>query len=180
MFAIKNLAVLAFSGGEMGSPLDINPGVIFWTTITFVILLLILKKVAWKPILSSLNEREQMIKDSLEKAEKAKEDAEKLIAENQANIAKAEEEAQKLIAQSREYAENLKNQIVEEGKNEKKKILEDALAELERKNQEAFLKLKDQVADIAIDAAEKIIRENLDREKQIKLVNKHLDDIAKN
>ncbi len=178
MFAIKNLAVLAFSGGEMGSPLDINPGVIFWTVITFGILLLILKKVAWKPILSSLDERERLIKESLEKAEKAKEEAEKLIAENQANIAKAEEEAQKVIAQSREYAETLKNQLIEEGKIEKKKIIDEALAELERKNQEAFLKLKEQVADIAIDAAEKIIRENLDREKQIKLVNKHLENIS--
>ncbi|RMD49556.1 MAG: ATP synthase F0 subunit B [Ignavibacteria bacterium] len=178
MLAIKNLAVLAFSGGEMGSPLDINPGVIFWTVITFVILLFILKKVAWKPILSTLDEREKMIKDSLEKAEKAKEEAEKLIAENQANIAKAEEEAQKVIAQSREYAETLKNQLIEEGKAEKKKLIDDALAELERKNQEAFLKLKEQVADIAIEAAEKIIRENLDREKQIELVNKHLEKFS--
>jgi len=69
MFAIKNLAVLAFSGGEMGSPLDINPGVIFWTVITFGLLLLILKKIAWKPILLSLSDRENMICESLVIAE---------------------------------------------------------------------------------------------------------------
>ena len=101
-------AVPFFSGGAMGGPLDVNPGLILWTVVTFVILLLILKKVAWKPILNSLSERESFIKDSLEKAEKAQAEAEKLVAENRENLSKAEEEAKKVIEQGREYAEELK------------------------------------------------------------------------
>ncbi len=180
MALLNSLAILAFSGGENGSPLDINPGVIIWTTVTFLFLLWLLKKMAWKPILDLLSERENKIKDSLEKAETARKDAERLIAENQASLAKTEAEAQKIIAQSREYAENLKSQIIQESKEEARKMLDDAEAEIQRRQKEAFAQLKSEVADIAVDAAEKIIKANLDKEKQIELVNKHIDEISKN
>jgi F-type H+-transporting ATPase subunit b len=179
MNTLSYLLLLAISeGGEKsGSPLDVNPGVILWTVVTFIFLLLILKKIAWKPILNSLNERENFIKDSLEKADKAQKDAEKLIAENKVSFVKAEEEAHKIIEQSRELAEKLKSQILEESKSQAKNMIVDATSEIERKNAEAFNKLKDQVADIAVSAAEKILRENLDKDKQVKLVNKYLDDL---
>ncbi len=177
---LNNLALLAFFKEEMGSPLDINPGVIIWTTLTFLVLLWVLKKAAWKPILDSLDTREKKIKESLEQAEIARKEAEKLIAENQENLAKAEAEAQKIIAQSREYAETLKEQIISESKDEARKILENAEAEIQRRQKEAFAQLKSEVAEIAVDAAEKIIKANLDKEKQIELVNKHIDEISKN
>ena len=88
MLANILLGVLA-SGSGNGSLLDVNPGLIIWTIVTFLILLFILKKVAWKPILSALDQREKDIKDSLEKAEKAKEDAQRILDENQANLAKS-------------------------------------------------------------------------------------------
>ena len=180
MAIMNNLAFLAFSGGAQGGLLDVNPGLIFWLTITFVLLLFLLKKIAWGPILNSLNERENFIKDSIEKAEKAQADAEKLLEENNANLARAEEEAQKIIEQGREYSDKLKAQMLEESKSEAKKMITEATSEIERKNQEAFNNLKDQVADIAIDAAEKIIRANLDKEKQTKLINEYLEDLNKN
>jgi F-type H+-transporting ATPase subunit b len=181
MKPIGYVLVLAFSGGEpAGGPLDVNPGLIIWTVITFIFLLLILKKLAWKPILKSLNEREALIKDSLDKAENARREAEKLIADNKVSILKAEEEAQKIIGQSKEYAEKLKGQILDESKLTAKKMVEDATAEIERKNADAFNKLKNQVAEIAVSAAEKIIRENLDKQKQINLVDKYLDELKNN
>ena len=180
MLANINYALFAFSGGESGGLLDVNPGLIFWTVIIFVILLAVLYKIAWKPILSALDERETFIKDSLDKAENAKVEAEKILAENQKNLANAEAEGQKVIEQSREYAEKLKEQMLEESKQEAKKMIEDAQADIERKQQEAFNKLKGQVADISIMAAEKILEENLDKEKQTSLVNRFIDDIQKN
>jgi F-type H+-transporting ATPase subunit b len=182
MAYIFNLAFLAFSGGggPQGGLLDVNPGLIFWVTITFVLLLLLLKKIAWKPILDSLNERETFIKDSLDNAEKAQKEAEKLLEKNNANLAKAEEDAQKVIQQGREYSDKLKAQMLEESKQEAAKMIAEATAEIERKNQEAFNKLKDQVADIAIGAAEKIIRTNLDKDAQAKLINEYLEDLNKN
>jgi len=183
MAIINNLAFLAFSGGGEGPQsmlLDVNPGLIIWVTITFVALLFILKKMAWGPILNSLKEREEFIKDSLDKAEQARIEAEKLLEENKANLAKAEEEAQKVIQQGREYSDKLKAQMLEESNAEAKKMITEAVAEIERKNKEAFNNLKDQIADIAVDAAEKIIRANLDREKQTTLVNEYLKDLNKN
>ena len=90
------LAVIASEGGG-GGLMDVNPGLMIWTVITFIILLIILKKIAWKPILTALDKRENDIKESLAQAEKAKEDAKKILEENQANLAKAEEESKKII-----------------------------------------------------------------------------------
>lgn len=182
MLAQLILAFRLFSeGGEgNGGLLDVNPGLVFWMLITFLILLFILKKVAWKPILGALDEREKFIKDSLEKSEKARTDAERLLALNQENLNRAEEEAQKIIAQGRDFAEKLKNQIAEESKNEAKKIIDNASAEIKRKQDEAFETLKAQMSELAVQAAEKILRENLDKEKQLRLVNKYIDELPKN
>ena len=178
MLAFLNVVYIAFL--SEGGLLDVSPGLMIWTVVTFVILLLILKKLAWKPILNSLNEREQFISDSLEKAEKAKQEAEKLLEETNANREKAEDEAQKIIAQGREHAEKLKSQILEESKVKEQKMIESATSQIERKNREAFDKLKDQISGIAVDAAEKIIRENLDKEKQKNIVDRFIEQLPKN
>lgn len=182
MFVKLNLALIALLETEEGKPslLAVNPGLIFWTVITFIILLILLKKVAWKPILGILEERENFIKDSLDRAEKARLEAEKLLTENRDALARTEEEAQKIIAQGREFAEKLKEQIISDSRLEAKKMLEDASAEIKRKNDEAFESLKSQVALIAIQAAEKIMKENLDQDKQKHLVDRFIDDLPKN
>ncbi len=181
MLAMLNIAMMYFSGGEGGgSLLDVNPGLIFWTAVTFTFLVLILRKLAWKPILKALSERETLIQDSLDKAEKARAEFEKLTEDNKIRMAKAEEEAQKIIEQGREFAEKVKTQVIEESRLEAKKMIEDAAATIERKQQESFNKLKEQVAEIAVQSAEKIIRENLDKEKQLKIVDKYIQDITKN
>jgi F-type H+-transporting ATPase subunit b len=179
MLANILLGVLA-SGSGGGSLLDVNPGLIIWTIVTFLILLFILKKVAWKPILSALDQREKDIKDSLEKAEKAKEDAQKILDENQATLAKAEEESKKIIEQSRSYAENLKEQMLKESKEQAKKLVEDAAEEIDRRKNSAFEELKDQVAKIAVNAAEKIMKQNLDADKNKHIVDSYLKDVMKN
>jgi F-type H+-transporting ATPase subunit b len=179
-----NLSLAFFTllseGEQKGGLLNISPGLIFWTVITFICLFWILKKFAWKPILGALEEREKSIKDSLEKSELARVEAEKLLKENTANLVKAEEEAQKIIAQAHETAEKLMNQKTAESEAKVKKIMEDAQTEIKRKTEESFDALKNQVALIAVAAAEKIIRENLDREKQTRIVNKFIDELPKN
>lgn len=175
-----SLSVLALATEESGSLIDVNPGLIFWTVITFVVLLLILKKVAWKPILEALDQREAAIKESLDKAEKAKEEAQKVLDKNQAYIAQAEEESKKIIDQSRVYAEKLKAQMISESKEQARKIVEDASAEIERKKEAAFNELKNQVAEIAINAAEKILRESLDKDSNKKIVDKYINEISRN
>ena len=118
------IGVLA-SGDGGGTLLDVNPGLIFWTAITFIILVLVLKRVAWKPILTALDNRAKGIEDSLNRAEQAKEEAQKILEENQATLSKAEEESKKIIDQSRIYADNLKEQMLKESKDQQQKIIEE-------------------------------------------------------
>lgn len=172
------LSILALE--EKGSLINVNPGLIFWTVITFIVLLILLKKVAWKPILTALDQREAAIRESLEKAEKAREEAQKVLDENKTNIAQAEEESKKIIDQSRAYAEKLKEQIIRESKEQAKKIVDDAVDEIERKNEAAFNDLKTQIAEIAINAAEKILKETLNKETNQKIVDKYINDISRN
>lgn len=179
MIKVITFAVLLLTP-EGGSLIDVNPGLIFWTVVTFLILLFVLKKMAWKPILTALNQRETAIKDSLEKAEKAKEEAQKILDENQASLLRAEEESKKIIEQSRVYADRLKNQMIRDSKDQARKIVEDATSEIERKKEEAFNELKIKVAEIAVQAAEKIISKNLDKDSNKKLVDKYIDDIMRN
>lgn len=181
MSFINNLAAMVLaSGGGNGGLLDVNPGLIFWTVITFVFLLLILKKLAWKPILSSLSEREKFIEDSLKAAEIAKADAEKMMLDNKAAIDEADDKAREIIDNAKKEAEALRVRNEEKIKSETRSMIDAAKADIERKNQEAFVKLKEQVAEIAVDAAEKIVRGSLDKNRQIELVNKYIDDLSKN
>ena len=171
------ILVLASEGGSL---VEVNPGLIIWTVVTFLVLLFILKRVAWKPILSALDQRETAIKDSLEKAEKAKEEAQKVLQENQASLLKAEEESKKIIEQSRQYAEKLKDQMIKESKEQAQKIVDDASAQIDQKKEAAFNELKTKVAEIAIQAAEKILHENLNKDSNKKLVDRYIQDITKN
>ena len=181
MLATSTFALLALSSeGGGGSLVDINPGLIVWTAVTFILLLLILKKVAWKPILTALDQREAAIKESLEKAEKAKDEAQRILYENQANLSKAEEESKKIIEQGRIYAEKLKDQVIKESNDQAQKILNEATAEIERKKEETFSELKSQIADLVIQTTEKVLGETVDRNVQKKIADKYINEIAKN
>lgn len=181
MIASLIYGILAVTPPEgSGSLLDVNPGLIIWTLVTFIILLFVLKKMAWKPILSALDQRESAIREALEKAEQAKAEAQKVLDQNQANLNKAEEESRRIIEQSRAYSEKLKEQLLQESREQSKKLLEDASAEIERKKEAAFTDLKNQVAEIAINAAEKILGSNLDKDMQKKIVDKYISGIRQN
>jgi len=177
---LSNLLFSVLASESNGTLLDVNPGLIFWTFLTFIVLLLILRKVAWKPILTALDQREMTIQESLSKAEKAKEEAQKILDQNQNSLAKAEDEARKIIEQSRSYAEKLKDQILADGKLQSQKLISEAAAEIERKNQAAFEQLKSEVVDIAISAAGKLLDEKLDKETHTKVVNKFINELVKN
>jgi len=171
--------LLLYSGGEKGGLLDVNPGLIFWTIITFLILLFILKKTAWKPILQALKEREDNIRASLEKAEQARKEAEEILEKNRKNLSEAEEQVKKIIEEGREYASKLRNEIISRANVEAQKMLENAKQEIENKKQEALIELKGIVADLSIQAAEKILEETLDKEKHKKLVEKLIQNLPK-
>ncbi len=158
--------------------LEINPGVAIWTIITFLILVMILKKVAWKPILDALTHREETIRKALEDAQRAKEEAERLMEENKRNLARAEEEVQKIIREGRETAERIRAEILDKARKEADMMIERAKEEIERHREQAMLQLRAQVADLALEVASKLIGEVLSEQKHRKLVEKYLQEIS--
>jgi len=156
-----------------------DPGLIIWTIITFLVLLFILKKVAWKPILNLLHEREETIANSLQKAEDAKSEAERLLKEHSEKIAKAEAESQRIINEGRQLAEKIKENMTIEAKTVADKITKEAKADIEKSRQAALSSIKNEISNIAILAASKIISENLNEKIDKKLVDKMIDDLPK-
>jgi F-type H+-transporting ATPase subunit b len=159
---------------------DINPGLIIWTTVTFVLLAAVLAKFAWKPMLKMLGEREDQIRSALTQAEKARTDAAEMMKQNEKNLARAEAEYQKMIREGRALAEKLKEDIVAKARQQGEQELKRANEEIQRNLESAKLQLRSEVADLAIRAAEKILDETLDETKQKKLVDKFINQLPKN
>ncbi len=157
-----------------------NPGLIIWTIITFILLLLILKRFAWKPLLDALQKREQTVKDALERTEKAKMEAERILEENRKQFERAEQEGQRILNESRSLAEKLKDDIVEKANSQSRKMIESAKQEINRDKEAAMGQLRDEIANLAIQAAGKILDESLDEQKHRKLVDSYLKELPKN
>lgn len=160
--------------------LDINPGLIIWTIITFILLVVVLGKFAWKPLLHALESREKEIADALRAAEQAKKDTERLMQENKAVMEKANSETARLIAEGRAMAEQVKHDIVAKANESAKKMLDQAKDEITREKEAAVQQLRNEVADLAVSAAEKILDESLDGAKQKKMIDKVLQQMQNN
>lgn len=136
-------------------------GTIFWTTVVFIFLLLILRKVAWKPILQILEEREKQIKESLVTAEKAKTEAQKTLAQQGEILDQARREAQEIIAKSRKAAEITKDEIVQKAEAEANNLLVKAKREIELSRDKALEDIQNLAVELSMSATKKLIGQTL-------------------
>jgi F-type H+-transporting ATPase subunit b len=160
--------------------LEINPGLILWTIITFIIVLAILRAKAWKPLLQALTEREERIRTALQHAEDAQAEAQRLLEDNKRQLAKAEEESQRIIKQGRELGDRLKAEIVDKANTSSRAMIEQAKDEIQREKEAALTQLRTEVADLAIGVAGKLIDQNLDTAKQRQLADSAIKELQKN
>lgn len=156
-------------------------GLIFWSALSFLVLLFILKKFAWGPILKSVRDREDSITEALEAAEAAKTEMENLTADNERILKEARAERDAMLKEARD----LKNKMITDAKDEAKtaadKMIEQAQAAIESEKKAAVEELKAQVATLSVDIAEKVVRAELaDSGKQQKLVEDLLGDATLN
>ena len=149
---------------------DFSVGLFFWQTILFVVLLFLLRKFAWKPILNAVNEREKSIEDALNSAEEAKKKMAELKSSNEDLLNKARAERDELLKEARE----MKDKIVAEAKTsatqQADKIIADARESIQHEKMAAITELKNQVAVLSIEIAEKILKDELssgDKQKAI-------------
>jgi len=159
--------------------LEINPGLILWTILTFVIVLVVLRLTAWKPLLAALTAREEKIRSSLEEAERARAESQKLLEENKRQQAQAEAQAQKLLAEGRAMGERVKAEIVERAQASSQHMIEQAKAEIQREKDQALVQLRTEVADLAIQAAGKVLEAELDANKHRALVDSTIANLNK-
>ncbi len=156
-------------------------GLIFWQVVSFLILLIILKKYAWKPVLNAVKAREERIKSALESAEEAKQEMKQLKADNEIIIKEAKNERNKLLQEARD----IKNQMIEDGKNqagdEAEKIITAAKLKIESEKNSAISEIKELVATLSVEIAEKILTKELDDKKdQQALIKSSLEDLKLN
>ena len=159
---------------------DINPGLIVWTIATFLLLMAILGKFAWKPMIKALHNREQKIRDAVEQAEKARTETAELLKRNEQNMARAEEGYQRVIREGKELAEKMKEEIVAKARQQAQRELQMAKEEIQRDIEAAKQQLRSEVADLAVKAAERILDETLDAQKHKKIVDAFLNQLPKN
>lgn len=156
-------------------------GLVFWMLLSFSILLFILTKFAWKPILNMLKEREGSIEKALQSAEQAKEEMARLQADNEKIINEAKIERDKLIKEAREAKEKILGDAKGEALKESLKILENARLSIEQEKLAAIKEIKNQVAALSVNVAEKILRKELAAEnKQKDFVESLIGDIKLN
>jgi len=156
-------------------------GLSIWTAIVFCLLLVILAKFIWKPILSAVNEREKSIADSLELAEKTKAEMKALQAQNENLLKEARAERDKIVKDAHEVASKMVEESKAHAKNEASKILASAQQAIEMEKSAAMQELKDHVAVLSIEIAEKIIKSELaSDDKQKALATKLAADINLN
>jgi len=158
---------------------EFSIGLFFWQTIIFILLIFLLKKFAWKPILDAVNEREEGIKNALLSAEKAKEEMASLQSDNEQTLKKARSERDLLLKEAREIKQQIIDEAKKEAKSEAKKIISQAQETIQNEKNAAIVDLKNQVAGLSIDIAEKVLKEKLSDDKtQMKLVKDLVKEVT--
>lgn len=164
--------------GALPPFLRFDPGVWIWTMLCFVSLLLILRKMAWKPIIASIEERDKTIKDSLDQAAKIQEESKRISQEQSRILSEARAEAQSLLQSSRQAAEEIKRKLEQAAFEEKTRILASANTEIEASKRAAIADLRKTTADLSIRIAEKLIQGSLDEAKQRMLVDQLINEVS--
>ena len=162
----------------MNNPLvQLDPGLFIWTILTFLLLLTVLAKFAWKPLLKMLKDREEMIRNSLYDAEKAQAELARLNSEGEEIINKARSEAQEILSQGKASATKMREDTLNDAKEKAKLITEDAQKQIQVEKEKAIAEIKGEVVNLSLSVAEKLIKKNLSREDNKALINESLSNV---
>ncbi len=168
----------AQGGAGASNPLvQLDPGLFIWTILTFLILFFVLSKFAWKPLLTLLESRENTIKSSLEDAEKAKQELERLNTESEAIISEARSEAQSIRVEAKSAAEKIKADIMAQAGEDAKKLRDETEKQIQVEKDKAIGEIRQEVVGLTITVAEKIIRKNLSKEDNQDLIEDSLKNL---
>ena len=158
--------------------LRVDPGLLLWTVLTFLVMMAILWKVAWRPIVDAMDARAEKVRFEIDNAERTRQEAEKLLAQHKAMMDNSRNEAAQIIAKGREEAERMKNEIVEKANAESRAIADRAKKEIELAKDKAIIDIKTEVVVLSTEIASKIINKNIKAEDQKALVEEALNKMG--
>ena len=158
---------------------DFSIGLFVWQTVLFLALLFLLRKYAWKPILTAVEEREEGIKSALDAADNAKKEMEALNADNEKILREAKAERDSILKEARELKDGIIAEAKTQASEEADKVMASAREQINNEKMAAITELKNQVASLSVDIAEKILKSELkDDNKQKEMVNSALDEAS--
>ena len=157
--------------------LQFEPGLMIWTVVVFVLTLAVLQRIAWKPLLAALDEREKHIDDALTKAQRAQREAEEAIAQAKAESAEALRQSADMVKQAKLDGEKMREKILDEAKAERQKVVDEGMRRIEAEQRAAFEQIRRETVDLAIQAASRLVKSQMDEAQQRKLVEDFLADI---
>jgi F-type H+-transporting ATPase subunit b len=173
------LLAAAAEGTEEGlSPLvKVVPGLMIWTILAFGVSMLILRKYAWPPISKILDERQELINDSITSAEKTQQEADLLLAEYRQRLTEAREQADEIIVRARKAAEATKSEAAAEGQGRREELVEAARRDIEAETRKALEDIRKEVANLTVLATERVTRKSLTEADQKQLVEEALREV---
>jgi F-type H+-transporting ATPase subunit b len=155
----------------MNNPLvQLDPGLYIWTIVVFLILLGLLGKFAWRPLLDALEQRQESIRRSLDDAAKAKQELERLQAESQRILAEARGEAEGIIARTREDANRLRDEMRQKAQQESANIIKNAQKQIELETARALQQIRHEAVDLSVAIASKLLQRNVSKEDNERLI----------
>jgi F-type H+-transporting ATPase subunit b len=169
-------SLLAQEGG--GGLFSVDPGLSIWTIVTFLVVLFVLGKWAWGPILGALDAREEGIRDAIDQAARMRQEAADALVEHRKQLADARRQAQEIVTQGRDAADRLRRDIEEKARQESERILERTRQEIRRERDLAVEQIRGEAVELALAAASRILDERLTEEKDRALVRAYLERIG--
>jgi len=166
--------LLALQEEHTPGPLSVDPGLMIWTIIVFVVLLAILKRFAWPAILGAVEAREQALEQQLAEAERSRAEAAKLLAEHKQLMSEAKAQAHAIVLEARQLAEKERAVAMEKTKQEQDELLQRARREIGSERDRAVAELRREAVDLSLAAASKLIGERLSGETDRKIVTEYL------
>src|SRR3954462_14699089 len=172
-----SLAILQEEHAARG-PLSVEPGLMIWTVVVFVALLLILRKYAWPSILGAVEARERALEEQLAEAERNRREAAELLAQHQKLLAEGRAQAQTLLAAARTSAEKERALSMEKARQEQEELLERARRDIGAERDRAVVELRREAVDLSLAAATKLIGERLNSENDRRIVQEYLSSLG--
>ena len=171
------LAATETAEEELSPLVKVVPGLMIWTLIAFGVAMIVLKKFAWPKISEVLDERQQLINDSISSAEKTRSEADKVLAEYRQRLTEAREQADEILDRARKAAEATEAQAVEAGREKREELVEAARRDIEAETRKALDEIRKEVADLTVLATERVTRRTLDADAQKELVEEALREV---